>query len=123
VRHSGASGLYTSLISIYFPLIKPFKNRIDILRGPVLTCRHKNFAEFRPNDGHPVPDDTSGFLCRLRPADRRAGAALTPAVPVGTDIPLRFQGTTMTFDFILGAVVAAGLLVYLGFALLAPERF
>jgi K+-transporting ATPase KdpF subunit len=29
----------------------------------------------------------------------------------------------MTFDFILGAVVAAGLLVYLGFALLAPERF
>lgn len=29
----------------------------------------------------------------------------------------------MTFDFILGALVAAGLLVYLGFALLAPERF
>lgn len=29
----------------------------------------------------------------------------------------------MTFDFILGAFVAAGLLVYLGFALLAPERF
>ena len=29
----------------------------------------------------------------------------------------------MTFDFILGAVVAAGLLVYLGFALLRPERF
>ena len=29
----------------------------------------------------------------------------------------------MTFDFILGAIVAAGLLVYLGFALLAPERF
>ena len=29
----------------------------------------------------------------------------------------------MTFDFILGAVVAAGLLIYLGFALLAPERF
>ncbi|KJB92722.1 K+-transporting ATPase KdpF subunit [Skermanella aerolata] len=29
----------------------------------------------------------------------------------------------MTFDFVLGAVVAAGLLVYLGFALLAPERF
>jgi K+-transporting ATPase KdpF subunit len=29
----------------------------------------------------------------------------------------------MTFDFILGAAVAAGLLVYLGFALLAPERF
>jgi K+-transporting ATPase KdpF subunit len=29
----------------------------------------------------------------------------------------------MTFDFILGAVMAAGLLVYLGFALLAPERF
>ena len=29
----------------------------------------------------------------------------------------------MTFDFILGAVVAAGLLVYLGYALLAPERF
>lgn len=29
----------------------------------------------------------------------------------------------MTFDFILGAGVAAGLLVYLGFALLAPERF
>ena len=29
----------------------------------------------------------------------------------------------MTFDFVLGAVVAAGLLVYLGFALLRPERF
>jgi K+-transporting ATPase KdpF subunit len=29
----------------------------------------------------------------------------------------------MTFDFILGAVVAAGLLVYLGYALLLPERF
>jgi K+-transporting ATPase KdpF subunit len=29
----------------------------------------------------------------------------------------------MTFDFILSAVVAAGLLVYLGYALLLPERF
>jgi K+-transporting ATPase KdpF subunit len=29
----------------------------------------------------------------------------------------------MTFDFILGALVAAGLLVYLGYALLRPERF
>jgi K+-transporting ATPase KdpF subunit len=29
----------------------------------------------------------------------------------------------MTFDFVVGAVAAAGLLVYLGFALLAPERF
>ena len=27
----------------------------------------------------------------------------------------------MTFDFILGALVAAGLLVYLGFALLRPS--
>jgi K+-transporting ATPase KdpF subunit len=123
VQHSATFGLYTSLISIYFPLIKPLKNRIEILRGPGLTCRHQNFPEFRPNDGHPVPDDDSGFLCCLRPADRCAGAALTPPVPIGTDIPPRSQGTTMTFDFILGAVVAAGLLVYLGFALLAPERF
>ena len=29
----------------------------------------------------------------------------------------------MTFDFVVGAVAAAGLLAYLGFALLAPERF
>jgi K+-transporting ATPase KdpF subunit len=29
----------------------------------------------------------------------------------------------MTFDFTLGALVAAGLLVYLGYALLRPERF
>jgi|tagenome__1003787_1003787.scaffolds.fasta_scaffold19392439_2 K+-transporting ATPase KdpF subunit len=29
----------------------------------------------------------------------------------------------MTFDFTLGALVAAGLLIYLGYALLHPERF
>jgi K+-transporting ATPase KdpF subunit len=29
----------------------------------------------------------------------------------------------MTFDFTLGALVAAGLLIYLGYALLRPERF
>jgi hypothetical protein len=89
VQHSGASNLYTSLISIYFSFIKPAKIRIEILRLPGLTCRHQNFPEFRPNDGHPVPDDDSGFLCRLQPADRRAGAALTPPVPIGTDIPPR----------------------------------
>ena len=29
----------------------------------------------------------------------------------------------MTFELILGAVVAAGLFVYLGYALIRPERF
>ncbi|MTJ82141.1 MAG: K(+)-transporting ATPase subunit F [Telmatospirillum sp.] len=29
----------------------------------------------------------------------------------------------MAFDFILGAVVAAGLFIYLGYALVRPERF
>ena len=29
----------------------------------------------------------------------------------------------MTFDLTLGALVAAGLLIYLGYALLHPERF
>ncbi|MBN8871595.1 MAG: K(+)-transporting ATPase subunit F [Rhodospirillales bacterium] len=29
----------------------------------------------------------------------------------------------MTFDLILGAVVTVGLLVYLGYALIRPERF
>jgi K+-transporting ATPase KdpF subunit len=29
----------------------------------------------------------------------------------------------MTFELILGAVVAAGLFVYLGYALVRPERF
>ena len=123
VQHSGASSLYTSLISIYFPFIKPAKIRIDILRRSGLTCRHQNFPEFRPNDGRPVPDDDSSFLCRLRPADRCAGKALTPSVPFGIGNPTPSQGTTMTFDFILSAVVAAGLLVYLGYALLLPERF
>jgi hypothetical protein len=89
VQHSGASGLYTFLIFIYFPFIKLLKIRIEILRGPGLTCCYQNFPEFRPNDGHPVPDDNSGFLCRLRSPDRRAGAALTPPVPIGTDIPPR----------------------------------
>ena len=29
----------------------------------------------------------------------------------------------MTLEFILGAITAAGLLVYLGYALIRPERF
>ena len=29
----------------------------------------------------------------------------------------------MSFEFIAGAVVAAGLLLYLGYALVRPERF
>ncbi len=29
----------------------------------------------------------------------------------------------MTFELILGAIVAAGLFVYLGYALVRPERF
>jgi K+-transporting ATPase KdpF subunit len=29
----------------------------------------------------------------------------------------------MTFDYILGAIVTAGILVYLTYALLRPERF
>ncbi len=29
----------------------------------------------------------------------------------------------MSFDFVLGAVVALGLFVYLGYALIRPERF
>jgi hypothetical protein len=90
MQGSHTHGLYTSLISIYFLFIKPAKISIEILCGSGLTCHHLNFPEFRPNDGHPVPDDNSGFLCRLRPADRRAGAALTPPVPIGTDIPPRF---------------------------------
>jgi K+-transporting ATPase KdpF subunit len=33
------------------------------------------------------------------------------------------EGTTMMFDYSLAAIVIAGLLVYLVFALLRPERF
>lgn len=29
----------------------------------------------------------------------------------------------MTFDYVLGAIVAVGLLVYLAYALLRPEKF
>ena len=29
----------------------------------------------------------------------------------------------MLFDYVLGAIVTAGLLVYLGYALVRPERF
>ena len=36
---------------------------------------------------------------------------------------LALRRTTMTFDYWLAAVVTAGLLVYLVYALLRPERF
>jgi K+-transporting ATPase KdpF subunit len=34
-----------------------------------------------------------------------------------------FEETTMTFDYSLAALVTVGLLIYLTYALLKPERF
>jgi K+-transporting ATPase KdpF subunit len=34
-----------------------------------------------------------------------------------------FEGSTMDFDYWLAAIVTIGLLVYLTYALLRPERF
>jgi K+-transporting ATPase ATPase F chain len=34
-----------------------------------------------------------------------------------------FEETAMTFDYTLAAVVTAGLLIYLTYALLRPEQF
>jgi len=42
-------------------------------------------------------------------------ATLTPATA--------YEGNTMTIDYSLAALVTAGLLVYLTYALLRPERF
>jgi K+-transporting ATPase ATPase F chain len=34
-----------------------------------------------------------------------------------------FEETAMTFDYSLAAIVTAGILIYLTYALLKPERF
>jgi K+-transporting ATPase KdpF subunit len=33
------------------------------------------------------------------------------------------EATTMTFDYVLGAIVTVGLLIYLLYALIRPEKF
>ncbi|RAI34974.1 K(+)-transporting ATPase subunit F [Rhodoplanes serenus] len=65
-------------------------------------------AARRPHAGHHDADDRPQLS---RPVDRLRHLLRAP---------LR---TPMIIDYTLGALVAAGLLLYLGYALLKPERF
>jgi K+-transporting ATPase KdpF subunit len=50
-----------------------------------------------------------------------ASASLPPAASISTPA-IGCEGT-MSFELILGGVIAVGMLVYLVFALLRPEKF
>jgi K+-transporting ATPase KdpF subunit len=54
-------------------------------------------------------------LCRRRPSGRRPAG-----LKAGRDI---CRGEIMTLDYVIGLIVTAGLLVYLTYALLRPEKF